>query len=289
MFNLQVSPPEGQVLVAEANKSLQLVGAIAIDSPAMFQEANTELQAIKSKARSLDAQRDDLVRPLNEVVRKINALFKPAIEVLGQAETQLKGSMLTYQNQEEEKAREEQRRRDEAVRLERERLQREADERERQARAEREEADRQARSREAEERRQAQELRRQGDEQAAAERERVAAEERRRAEHEASQRAAEQAAQADADRQTAEVMSAPQVVQDVPKVAGLAKSKLWSAELTSIDEVIKAAAEGNALAKSILTIDEKVLRSHARSMKASLKIPGIRVKSEDTLASRAAA
>lgn len=140
---------------------------------------------------------------------------------------------------------------------------------------------------------------RRAEEKARAERE---AEQRRLAAEEESRRQAAlleqaQAAEAagDAERAQAALDAAaappppPPVapMAEAPKAAGTSVRKLWKAECTDLDALIKAAAAGNQLARSVLICDTKALGAQARALQNRLVIPGVRVWPEDSLAARA--
>jgi hypothetical protein len=100
-MQLNLQPPDQAQLMRHANATFEMVESITIDSPAMFQEAASELQAIKTKSKQLDEQRKAITGPLDDAKKKVMDLFRPAIERLEQAETMLKQGMLSFTKQQE--------------------------------------------------------------------------------------------------------------------------------------------------------------------------------------------
>lgn len=194
------------LMLAEANSQLEEAKALVpcIDSDVMYQEAVTLLQKIVGDWKSLDEARLVTTKPLRDQTDKINADFKPAIDVRKQAETLLKTGVAAYEDAKER---------------ERRRLQALADEQARQVRLKAEA--------------EARELQRKADEEAA----RVRREAREQAE--AEQRRADEAAQAtrDAaaraakagDAETAEKLN-QQAEQIVDTASAVAQTTLTFAE-----------------------------------------------------------
>lgn len=121
-----VAPIDGAAIYAEADKNYGLIAAIVIDSDEMYAVAAEELTETKSRIKALEGQRVSMTSDLNNVVKKINALFKPAIERHEAGERLIKNAMVAYQNKCEAERREAQRIADEAARVERQRLEAEA-------------------------------------------------------------------------------------------------------------------------------------------------------------------
>lgn len=90
------------------------------------------LARIARERKTAEAARDKLVRPLNEHVAMINASFRPNRDALDEARGIVQGKIVTFQQEEERKAREEQARLD----AERAARQRELEEAQRAAEAE---------------------------------------------------------------------------------------------------------------------------------------------------------
>lgn len=299
-MQLNIATPEQRALVAAANRSLELVECIVIDSPEMFVEADKELKAIKEAARKLEDQRTSITRPLNEALRSVNELFREPSNILATAERKLKGSMLTFQQEQERIAAEEQRRRDEEARQEQERLRREAAERERLAREEAARLQADAARLKAEGEAEAEKLREQAkqaqDEGRAGDAADlfVQAETRQdtaaRVEDAVVTRSVEVLQQGQDEAQAtlalARVNTAAPVAAVVPKVKGLSTRGVWKAECINKMALIRAIAEGKASAE-LVEVAQTELNKRARALGAELVVPGIRVWEEKQLASSA--
>lgn len=61
----------------------------------------TLLTEIRGEVKSLTAQRDSVVKPINEGLKKLRALYKPALDSLGAAEQGIKTAMLTFRSEQE--------------------------------------------------------------------------------------------------------------------------------------------------------------------------------------------
>lgn len=121
-----VSKPNEQQLTAQAVDFLDKAKAITVTDQASLEAAATYLRENKTEQKRLDDQRRGMVDPLNGVVKQINALFKPVIETLEQAERIVKGAVSNYQVAEQRRIAQENAAREEAARKERERLERQA-------------------------------------------------------------------------------------------------------------------------------------------------------------------
>lgn len=99
----------------------------AIVDTQSLQEASDMLLANRKMQKTLDAERTELVAPLNEVVKKINAKFKPWSELLQYGEKLLRGKIATYQNAEQLRLRKEQAAAEEKARKDRAALEAKAD------------------------------------------------------------------------------------------------------------------------------------------------------------------
>lgn len=298
MFELKIAAPDGALLIADADKALELVGAIVIDGPEMKTAAGEELRAMSTRSAALEKQRKELKEPALEMGRRIDALFKPAQERLDRAMTTLKTSILTYDRTEDKKREDAQRAADEVARRERERLQREAEARERAAREQRELEDAATREREADARRAIESLRKQAEEaddaaealrlaDEAAEHERRAQEDAERARQDAADRESRAHEDAQAQRQVANVISAPVVASEAPKVAGLSTRQKWNVEVVDVVALCRAVADGKVPAGYVIA-NEKTLRQMAVALKSEFKVPGVRAYPEDVLSARAA-
>ena len=86
----------------------------------------------------------------------------------------------------------------------------------------------------------------------------------------------------------AEEIVAPVVKIAAPtaKVQGESVRVLWRAELVSLDELIKAAAGGNELAKKLLIFDQAQANKLAVAVKNGVPVPGIKFESKNSYAYR---
>jgi hypothetical protein len=89
------------VLAGKAQKSLASAQAYLIDSPTMAELAGEDLRQIKTLQKDVEAQRTGIVKPLNDAVKAVNALFKAPTEYLEQAETTLKRALLGWTSEQE--------------------------------------------------------------------------------------------------------------------------------------------------------------------------------------------
>lgn len=259
----------------------ELALAIKIDSPETLNIASTELRSIAERRKQMEELRLSLTRPLDESKRRIMDLFRVPTDRLLEAEGLLRKEVGDYQRQERE-------------RIERERQAAEA-----RARAESERLERERRAAEAEERRiRAEQERIERERQEQIERERAAGNEAAAREAEAqAQREAEAAAQAAAEaRARAEQAQAAIEEADVapvtalqiaPKAEGISTRQTWKAEVTSLDELIVAAAKDVQL-RAFLCADTKALGQAAKALKGQARIPGVRVYAEEGIAVRRA-
>jgi hypothetical protein len=74
---------------------------------------------------------------------------------------------------------------------------------------------------------------------------------------------------------------------EAPKAKGVAVRTTWRARVTDVSAVVKAAAEGNAMAMSLLVVDERLLAQLAKSRSGNIAIPGIETFEEQTIAAQA--
>lgn len=126
-----------------------------------------------------------------------------------------------------------------------------------------------------------------------AEQRRLADLEEQRRQDELLRQAAEAQASGDAERsqQALEEAAAPPppppvVVEAAPKAAGTSVRVVWKAECVNLEALVKAAAGGDQLALACLAPDPKAIGQQARALKDRLKIPGIRVWREQSMAAR---
>ena len=120
--NVQYDASAAIVLTGQAQRALAGAADFTVDSDDMLEAAGDDLRAIKALQKNVEAQRTAITVPLNQALKAINDLFRPAGEYLAKAETTLKGAMLTYTTEQQRRAEEARRRAEELARQERERL-----------------------------------------------------------------------------------------------------------------------------------------------------------------------
>lgn len=254
-MQVTVTPPDSAAIVGPAQKALDLMKSLDIDSPELAEYVGGEVQKCSSMHRKLDDQRKAIVKPLDEARQKIQELFRPALEILEQAKRIGGQKIVEYQRRVDEDRRRKQAEADAAARRERERLAREAAEAKAKAEAE------------------AEELRKKAEAAAAAGRMAEAGR------LEAKANAKEEAGEAKAMDMQAEAAAIPTtvLVPEAPKIAGISSRENWDFEIINPD----------AIPREYLIPDEKAIRSVVKALKGKTNIAGIRVFDKGTVAVRA--
>lgn len=248
----------------QAADMLEIARAYTVDSAEMYALAGDELRTIATRKAALEEKRLGITRPMDAAKKAVMDLFRHPLAVLEEAEGCLRGAMLTWKRAEDarleaERREAERRAQEEAAELERKRQEAEA-------------AERKARD-------EAQAALKAGDQEAFAKAAEVA------------EAAAAQREEAEEAAELAEV--APPVgamVTAAPKAAGVATRQTWKAEVVSLAELVKGAAEalarGDDTLLAYLQADATALGQVARSLKGRTRIPGVRVYAEESLAVR---
>ncbi len=122
---LNVKRPD-ETLFHDSEAALEIARDRKVTTPEMAIATAEDLKAVKTLAKQLNEKRLAITRPLNDALKEVNALFKPAKEWLKEAEGLLKNKLLDFQNEQERIAREAQAEADAEARKERERLERKA-------------------------------------------------------------------------------------------------------------------------------------------------------------------
>lgn len=264
--------PDGSAKT-RASAALQRVQSIVIRTNSDYVAMASFLAEVKGQFKSTDADREQLKAPSLEACRRVEAFFKPALDLLRQAEVIAKGKIGDYDKEQERLRLEEQRRQDEIARKERERKEGEAREAERKARETADAARREAEAkRQAEEKakREAEEARARGDREAAAAADRQAKEAAKEAAKFDSR--AERVESAGAEKvanlqaQAAQVV-APVVQRAAPKVAGLSFREVAQFEIV----------DKSKLPPEYLIPDEVRIGKVVKALKLEANIPGVRV------------
>jgi hypothetical protein len=120
-------PNEAKELMADAERTLEVVKDYQIQNAEDYASAGEQLTAIKTKAKELEGQRKAITAPLDAAKRQVMDLFRAPLQFLTDAEGVIKRSMADFQRAEEARAREEQRKAEERARKEQERLARRAE------------------------------------------------------------------------------------------------------------------------------------------------------------------
>ncbi len=282
------APTESAELVranqlAQASHDIALT--IVIDSPEMFAMAGDELIDATKRRKQIEETRLSLTRPLDALKAQWIKLFSAPLERAEQAEKLLRDAMTKYQREERAKAEKLQREAEERARTERLELARKAQEAADLQRKQQEAAAAAEQARLAE----VDELRASGDESAALDAEEALIEESIQAETKTQEiQEAAQAAQEALETALVAPAHVPAVV--APAARGISTRQTWKAEVTSLRELICAAADG--IRKGDMTLTGYLLPNTvainkvASALKSSAQIPGVRVYAEDGLAVR---
>jgi len=233
---------------------------VRVETPEQYAHAVTVAKAVKSKAKEMEEMRKSIVKPINDSVSKINAMFKPLIEKLTQFETGIKNTCATYAAEQERKRIEEQRLRNEEIRKERERIEaaaREKRRKEEQAREEEEKARREAM--EAEDAKERERL------------ERLAEKKRQEAE--------KASAAADAQESIAETVVAP-TKQKPLKKAGVYTVDKFEVKVQDAKKFIEWVVKTEMW--EYLIVNESLLNKEAANTKGARQWPGIKVIKSQT-------
>lgn len=255
------------VLGTKAQRMLTTAQGYAIDSPTMYELAAEDLRAVKLLAKDVEEKRTAITGPLNQAVKAVNNLFRAPATYLEQAESTLKGAMLTYDREQQRKAEEARREAERKAREERERIEAEARETARKAK---EEADRIAQEAAA----------------AAAAGDQVKADELA---IQAENTATAGAAEAEAIAVAAElVVAAPvPIATAAPKIAGLSTRQNWKARLTDKMALIRFIAE-HPEHQHLLDVNQSSINQLAKAQKEAMNLPGVEAYPDAVMSARAA-
>ncbi len=278
-------PVKDPALTKRASSLTKIAERMVIDSPAMLGAAGDDLVSVKSLQKKLEEQRDSEVRPLNSKVKEINDEYREPKQWLADAESVLKQKIMQYQEEQARIAAEAQRKADELARIERQRLHAEAQ-------AQQEEANRQflaARKLEAE--RQAAEQRAKDAEAAgnakAAEAARAEAQAAIEAKAAAEVKADEATDAAATTAMTAEIVTAPAIVSQARKVAGLSTSRTWKARVENLGLLLAFIAD-HPECHDWVDVKMTPLNGMAKALKDNMQVPGVVAYEDKTMSARAA-
>lgn len=124
-ITLNVQRPDEQ-LFTDSEGMLEAANNWNITTPEMALAAGEDLHKVKALAKDLEERRKAITGPINKALREVNALFRPAKNWLGSAESIIKNQLLEFSNEQDRIAREAQAKIDAAARKEREKLERKA-------------------------------------------------------------------------------------------------------------------------------------------------------------------
>lgn len=223
----------------------KFAAGLVIKNDKAYSDAANILKSIKGAIMQIEDSRTRITKPINESLREVNAQAKAAAAPFLADETVIKNAMIRYSNEQDRLREEEQRRANEAAETERRRLQAIADAAATKARLE------------------AEEKRRQAEQEAAAGR--TAEAQRLR---EAAERVeATAAAKVDRFEERASQVVAPVAQQQAPKVAGVTVPMVWDFEITNENEIPREYCD----------VSTKRIRAQVQATKGMTKIPGVRV------------
>lgn len=238
--------------VRSADAAQKMVELMVVTSQEDYDLAAFELGSINTKLAALEAKRETVSVPLNTALRAFNALFTGPREALEAAKTSIKAKMLTWKQGEDRKAAQIAADAALVVETERKRLAAEAEAIAATARAECAAATNEV------------------------EFEKIA------------DAAAEKIASLNA---VAEVITAPPAVANFRRAAGTSTSKKWVGEMTDKLALIRHVAANGEAEPELLDLFELVgakLRARVAASGQHLKLPGVKVREQESISSRAA-
>ena len=249
--------PEQRAAAEECERALVAARDLSVTDLAQYQAAAEELRKLSTREKFVDGMRVDMkARPLEEC-RQIDAWFKEPLKFLSDAKKLVSRAMGAYDEEQRRLREEAERQAAEAARKERERQEAEAAKIAEAARLKREKEEAKARELEAAGRAEKAEALRQKAE---------AAEAQKLAEAEAQRQAA------------AAIPAAPVVHIPQPKAEGVSSRQIWKYEIVDKD----------LLPREYTLPDDKAIGGVVRALKDKTNIPGVRVYSENTYATRGA-
>jgi hypothetical protein len=117
-INVNISTKE---TVKEAEQILALAKSVTIKTQDQYENAALTLKDIKAKAARLEEERKKITTPLDTAKKAVMDLFRKPTDFLAEAERIIKGSMITYSNEQERLRLEAERKAQEAAKKEEER------------------------------------------------------------------------------------------------------------------------------------------------------------------------
>ena len=251
--NMSSVEKEAVNLQASANK-LKVVDQVS------YNAADAVITEAKKRFKVLDAERKKITKPLDEAKKAVMNLFRTPIDFYAAIEVDLKTKSLAWLKEEQRKKDEEQKRREAEAKKEEDRIRKEKEE---QARKWKEKED--AAKKEAD---------------------RLASEGKEEEARKARETAAKAAEKVEARTQeAAEVFVPVAEVEVTEKAKGQSVKLLWRAEVTDPIALCKAIVDG-ILPINMIDPNMKELNKLANTFKDRMSYPGLKFKSEQTLAKR---
>ena len=87
----------------DAEKVEGFIKEMAVGNASQYEAAASMCADVITQAKEIDGKRREFVDPLNEVVKNLNAFFKPALEHLDKCESLIKKKLVSFVNSEVEK------------------------------------------------------------------------------------------------------------------------------------------------------------------------------------------
>ena len=296
-----LSMPDMAVMARSAASSLRMATSFAITGYDDYQLAGEELGYIKGRWNKMEAIRTSITGPMNKALKAVNDLFRGPMEILKDAEGEIKGRMLTFSDEQDRIAAIAKKEADALAAAEKKRLEDEARAIETAAASERQriadiEAARVTADSAERERLEQAAIAAQvsGDTATLAAIEQQVGTLIENGDLAASQ-AREQSTQIDEAatsrsanlKMEAFVTSAPVAYVAPARAAGISKSVTYDYELLDMTKLIAHIATKPELS-SLLCLDTVKTRAYVRSLGANTHLPGLRVFSKSTLSARAA-
>ncbi|MCE9567643.1 MAG: hypothetical protein K8U57_37050 [Planctomycetes bacterium] len=96
--------PNEQQLTATVGQLCDAASSVVILSRGDLAEATDLVKLIKARHKLIEDERTNIVKPINDSVKRINDRFKAILTPLVEAESDIKAKMLTFQQEESRKA-----------------------------------------------------------------------------------------------------------------------------------------------------------------------------------------
>lgn len=100
---IQENPVEVR-LMATSRELCEAASTVTIMTRNDLSEATDLVKTIKTRTKEIEEERVRLVKPFNDGVKAINSRFKAMTSPLEEAETEIKGRMLSFQKEEQQRA-----------------------------------------------------------------------------------------------------------------------------------------------------------------------------------------